>query len=210
MFNSLGLAMATGLLSQLAAYPAARALGLYVKRGNKAIRFVLIAPLLIPGISIAIGVHVLFLRLGLSDSWHGVLLSHLIQAIPYSVFLLYGFYAGYDIGYEKQVRLLGAGRLQTFRLVELPLLRSVLPLSMMFSFLISWSQYLFTVFIGGGNLITLPMLLFSTLTSGDYSLIGALSMVFVLPALIIVIFSSIGAKRDFYDGKEASSVDPKV
>ncbi|TDL75669.1 ABC transporter permease subunit [Rhodococcus qingshengii] len=208
VLNSLGLALATGLLSQVAAYPAARALGLYVKRWNKTIRFVLIAPLLIPGISIAIGVHVLFLHLGLSDRWLGVLLSHLIPAIPYSIYLLYAFYAGYDIGYEKQVRLLGASRLQTFRLVELPLLRSVLSLSFLFSFLISWSQYLFTVFIGGGNLITLPMLLFSTLTSGDYSLIGALCTVFVLPALVIVIFSSIEVKRDFYKGKEAN--DPNV
>lgn len=210
MLNSLGLGIATSLLSQVVAYPAARALGLYVKKWNKTIRFVLIAPILIPGISIAIGVHVLFLRLGLSDQWLGVLLSHLIPAIPYSIYLLYGFYAGYDIGYEKQVRLLGASRLQTFRLVELPLLRSVLSLSILFSFLISWSQYLFTVFIGGGHLITLPMLLFSTLSSGDYSLMGALCMMFVLPALIIVIFSSIGVKKDLYEGKEANRVDPIV
>ncbi|TFE27544.1 ABC transporter permease [Cohnella luojiensis] len=210
IFNSLGLAAVTSLLSQVVAYPAARALGLYVKRWNKTIRLLLIAPILIPGISIAIGVHVLFLHSGLSDQWLGVLLSHLIPAIPYSIYLLYGFYAGYDIGYEKQFRLLGAGRLQTFRLVELPLLRSVLSLSILFSFLISWSQYLFTVFIGGGNLITLPMLLFSTLSSGDYSLMGALCMVFVLPALIIVIFSSIGVKKDLFEEKEASRVDPIV
>lgn len=210
ILNSFGLAATTSLLSQVVAYPAARALGLYVKRWNKTIRLVLIAPILIPGISIAIGVHVLFLRLGLSDQWLGVLLSHLIPAIPYSIYLLYGFYAGYDIGYEKQVRLLGASRLQAFRLVELPLLRSVLSLSILFSFLISWSQYLFTVFIGGGHLITLPMLLFSTLSSGDYALMGALCMMFVLPALLIVIFSSIGVKQDLFEGKEANRVDPIV
>lgn len=210
IMNSLGLAAAASLLSQVVAYPAARALGLYVKRWNKTIRLVLIAPILIPGISLAIGVHVLFIHIGLSDRWLGVLLSHLIPAIPYSIYLLYGFYAGYDIGYEKQVRLLGASRLQTFRLIELPLLRSVLSLSILFSFLISWSQYLFTVFIGGGNLITLPMLLFSTLSNGDYSLMGALCMMFVLPALIIVIFSSVGVKKDRYKGREAKRVDPIV
>jgi putative spermidine/putrescine transport system permease protein len=49
------------------------------------------------------------------------------------------------------------------------------------------------------------MLLFSTLTSGDYSLIGALCTVFVLPTLVIVIFTSIEVKRDFYKGKEANN-----
>jgi putative spermidine/putrescine transport system permease protein len=208
--SSLGLAAATSLLSQVVAYPAARALGLYIKRWNKTLRLLLIAPILIPGISIAMGVHVLFLRLGLSDHWVGVLLAHLIPAIPYSVYLLYGFYATYDIGYEKQVRLLGASRLQAFRLVELPLLRSALSLSILFSFLISWSQYLFTVFIGGGNLITLPMLLFSTLSSGDYALMGALCMTFVMPALLIVVFSSRGVKQDRYKGREGNRVEPII
>ncbi|WP_219837208.1 ABC transporter permease [Paenibacillus sp. R14(2021)] len=200
IIHSLGLAAATSLLAALIAYPAARALGLYVKRWGKTIRLLLIAPLLLPGISIAIGVHVLFLKLGLADRWLGVLLSHLIQAIPYAVYLMHGFYAGYDIGYEKQVRLLGANRLQTFYFVELPLLRPVLSLSLLFSFLISWSQYLVTVFVGGGNLVTVPMLLFSSLASGDNSLVGALCMLFVMPALLIVIFSAMALKKDRYDG----------
>lgn len=208
--NSIGLAVATSLLAQVAAYPAARALGLYVKRWNKSIRLMLISPILIPGISIAMGVHLLFLRLGLSDQWIGVLLAHLIPAIPYSIYLLYGFYAAYDIGYEKQVRLLGANRLQAFLLVELPLLRSALSLSVLFSFLISWSQYLFTVLIGGGRLITLPLLLFSTLSSGDYSLMGAICMTFVLPALFIVVFSSIGVKQDGNERREVNRVEPIV
>ncbi|SFT13306.1 ABC transporter permease [Paenibacillus sp. BC26] len=200
LFHSLGLAIATSLLTQVVAYPAARALGLYVKRWNKTIRFMLIAPILIPGISIATGVHVLFLWLGLSDQWLGVLLSHLIPAIPYSIYVLYGFYAGYDIAYEKQLHVLGANRLQAFKLIELPLLLPALSVSVLFSFLISWSQYLFTVFIGGGSLITVPMLLFSALSSGDYSLMGALCMIVVLPALLLVIFSSRGVKKDRYQG----------
>ncbi|QCT02968.1 hypothetical protein E6C60_2255 [Paenibacillus algicola] len=190
ILNSLGLAAATSVISQLVAYPAARALGLYIQRGNRWIRLALIAPILIPGIAIAVGVHVFFLQIGLSDSWLGVLLAHLIPAAPYSIYLLYGFYAGYDSGYEKQLRLLGATRWQSFVQAELPLLKPVLTLSILFSFLNSWSQYLFTLFIGGGSLITLPMLLFSTLSSGDYSLMGALSMVFVIPALLVVIYSA--------------------
>lgn len=208
IFNSLGLAIATSLLSQIVAYPASRALGIYVKRWNKTFRLLLIAPILTPGVSIAMGVHVLFLRLGLSDHWVGVLLSHLISAIPYSIYLMYGFYAGYDLGYEKQVRLLGANRWQAFRWIELPLLRPALSLSLLFSFLISWSQYLFTVLIGGGQLITLPMLLFSTLARGDYARMGALCMIFVVPALLTIIISSRDMKQDRYDGREGNHVNP--
>ncbi|MEK3884888.1 ABC transporter permease subunit [Paenibacillus sp. PL2-23] len=209
-WNSLGLAIATSLLSQAAAYPAARALGLYVKAWSKPLRLLMIGPLLIPGISIAIGVHMLFLRIGLADLWIGVVLAHLITAIPYAIYLLYGFYATYDSGYETQLRLLGASRWQTFLMAELPLLRPALSLSVLFSFLISWSQYLFTVFIGGGHLVTLPMLLFSTVSSGDYALTSALSLLLVAPALVIVILTALSVNRDRYHGKEAKRVTPVI
>ncbi len=199
--NSLLLGLGTAIISQLFAYPAARALGLYVKRGKKFIRIIVFAPIIIPNMTLAMGIHILFIRLHLTDTWHGVLIAHLIPAIPYAIYMLFGFYAAYDLGMERQFRLLGANRLQTFRYVELPLLIPTLSLSLLFSFLISWSQYLFTLFIGGGTIITIPMLLFSTLSSGDYALVGALSLLFVLPALLIVLILTFGFKQDPFKRK---------
>ncbi len=37
----------------------------------------------------------------------------------------------------------------------------------LFAFIISWSQYILTLLIGGGRVITLPVLLFSFANSGD-------------------------------------------
>ncbi len=199
--NSLWLAVSTAILAQIIAYPAARALGLYMNKYKKTIQVLLFAPIIIPNISMAIGVHVLFIRLGLSDNWYGLLFSHLIPAIPYSMYLLHSFYSSYDMKYEQQYRLLGANWRRTFWDVELPMIRPVMALSIFFSFLISWSQYLFSVFIGGGSYITLPMLLFSSMSSGDFSLIGVLGIIFVIPALIIVIFSSIWIKQDLFATK---------
>ena len=56
----------------------------------------------------------------------------------------------------------------------------------LFAFLISWSQYLLTLLIGGGQVITLPMLLFSAASGGNPSLVAILSLVFVAPPVLVI------------------------
>jgi putative spermidine/putrescine transport system permease protein len=60
----------------------------------------------------------------------------------------------------------------------------------LFSFLLSWSQYLNTLIIGGGKMTTLPILLFSLMGSGDRPVASAVSLVFVVPAFIALLFSA--------------------
>ena len=51
----------------------------------------------------------------------------------------------------------------------------------LFAFLLSWSQYLSTLIIGGGRVTTLPLLLFALVGSGDRPVAAAVSLVVVLP-----------------------------
>jgi len=60
----------------------------------------------------------------------------------------------------------------------------------MFAFVVSWSQYLLTLIIGGPGIKTLPLLLFAFINSGDYTVGAAVCIIFVLPALIILVTSS--------------------
>jgi putative spermidine/putrescine transport system permease protein len=61
-----------------------------------------------------------------------------------------------------------------------------LVVAVLFAFLISWSQYLLTLLIGGGQIITLPILLFSTASGGNPSSIAALSLLFIAPPVLII------------------------
>ncbi len=60
----------------------------------------------------------------------------------------------------------------------------------LFAFIISWSQYLLTLLIGGGSVVTLPVLLFSFANSGDQPITAALSLVFIAPAVIFLLFTA--------------------
>ena len=59
-----------------------------------------------------------------------------------------------------------------------------------FAFIVSWSQYVLTLQIGGGNVITLPVLLVSTASGGDAAITGALTIVYATPVLVLLVLAS--------------------
>ncbi|MCL4267727.1 MAG: ABC transporter permease [Anaerolineae bacterium] len=190
LFNSVTVALAVTLLSLVISLPAARALALYDFRGKTAVLFFILAPALMPVIAIVMGMHVVFLRVGLADSRWGVVLAHLVPVMPYLVLVLTSAFANYNLDYEGQARVLGARPYQVFWHVTLPAIWPGLLVGCLFAFLISWSQYLLTLLIGGGQVITLPVLLFAFASSGDNTLTAALSLLFITPALLLFLLTA--------------------
>jgi putative spermidine/putrescine transport system permease protein len=165
-------------------------LGLYRFRGKTLVQFLILAPAIVPGFAAAMGIHVLFIRYGLADTLAGVALVQLIPVMPYVVLILAGVFANYPVEAEEAARTLGARPWQVLLYVMLPSIRSGVIAAGLFAFMISWGQYLLTLLIGGGQVLTLPILLLNFVNSGDYPLASALSLVLILPAGIILWLTS--------------------
>ncbi len=190
LWQSVSVASVTAAAAVLVALPAARALGLYSFRGKDAISVLLTLPIIVPPLSVAMGLHLWFIRLDLAESFIGVVAVHLTFCLPYAVFVLWGVFSNYNPDFESQARSLGASRLRVWLRVMLPMILPGVIVAGLFAFLLSWSQYLSTLIIGGGRLITLPVLLFSLMGSGDRPVAAAVSIVFVIPALVALLFSA--------------------
>lgn len=187
---SLVIALATTLLAISIGIPAGRAMGLYRFRGQSVVRFLILAPIIVPPLAVAMGIHIVFIRYGLANTLPGVVLVHLIPVTPYVVLIMASVFANYNPDYEAQARSLGARPEQVFRYITLPAILPGIIVSGLFAFIISWSEYLLTLLIGGGQVITLPLLLFSFANSGDNALTAALSLVFIGPAIIFLVVTS--------------------
>jgi putative spermidine/putrescine transport system permease protein len=183
---SLLTAGATTALALPLALPAARVLGLRRFPGRGLALLVLFLPSVVPPLAIGMGLNVLFLRLGLAGSVAGVVLSHLVPVLPYAIFALLGVFARYDEGYELQARTLGASAAQVWLRVALPLLGPGLAVAALFAFLVSWSQYVLTLLIGGGRVITLPVLLFAAVSGGNPTSIAGLALLFAAPPVVAI------------------------
>jgi putative spermidine/putrescine transport system permease protein len=187
LWASLQIALLVSGLSLVVGYPAARALGLRAFPGKNLVYMLLFLPTVVPPIATGIGLNILFLQLGLAGTTLGVALVHLIPVLPYTVFTLASVFSRYDPAFEQQALVLGASRPRIFFSVTLPLILPGLVVATLFAFLISWSQYLLTLLIGGGRIITLPILLFSTVSGGNPTTISVQSLLFVaLPILVII------------------------
>ncbi|MEV0961800.1 ABC transporter permease subunit [Streptomyces sp. NPDC049910] len=184
--TSLGLALATALAATALGALAARGLVLYRPPAAGLIRLVLLAPVLVPPFALAVGVQEVFVRAGLADQPTGVALVHLVPALPYTVLVLIGGYAGYDLRMEQTARTLGASRYAVLRHVTLPALAPALLAAATLAFLVSWSEYLMTVLVGGGVVTTLPLLLFATAAgSGNQALTAVLGILTFVPPVVL-------------------------
>lgn len=188
--ESVIIAALVSLLSLAVGFPAARALGLRRFRGRQAAWILLYLPTVVPPLAVGMGLNILFLQIGLAGTLPGIVLAHLVPALPYVTFTLAGAFARYDETYEFQAWLLGASPWRTLFTVTLPMLAPSLAVAALFAFLISWSQYLLTLLIGSGRIITLPVLLFSAASGGNPVTIAALALIFLAPPVLVILFTA--------------------
>ena len=187
---TVAVALLTAFLSVLVGAPAGRVLGLYRFRGKDVLSIVFMLPVIVPPLSVAMGLHLWFIRLGLAETFLGVVLVHLTFCVPYATFVMWGAFSNYNPDFEDQARSLGASRLSVALRVTLPMTLPAVAVAGLFSFLLSWSQYLSTLIIGGGRIQTLPIMLFALMGSGDRPVAAAVSIVFVAPATLALLFSA--------------------
>jgi len=183
------IALVATVVSLLIGIPGGRALGLHRFRGKKVVEFLILAPVIVPSLAVLMGMHVVFIRLGLTNPL-GVMLAHLVSTTPYVVMVMSSVFANYEPEYEEQARTLGAGPLRTFWHVTLPAIFPGLIAAGMFAFIISWGQYIVTLLISGGKVITVPLLLVTFAGSANPSVTAALCVLFVAPSVVYIILGS--------------------
>lgn len=200
--TSFGIAVAAAVVAVAAGLPAGMALGMYEFRGKVVVIFFILLPILVPPLASTMGIHLTFIRLGLADTAFGVFLVHLVPTVPYAAIILASVFADRDGELEAAARTLGANAWRAFLHVTLPQISPGVAVAGLFAFLISWSQYILTLLVGGGNVVTLPMLLFSAASGNDPVISSALALAFALPAVAVLAFALRFLKGDNGDAPD--------
>ncbi|WP_226666346.1 ABC transporter permease [Metabacillus litoralis] len=179
IFTSIGISTCVILLNIVIGTPAAKAMAFYEFKGKTTIASLLLAPILIPTLLVAMGLHLSFIRLGLANTIFGVIIVHLLPTLPYTVKILR---AGFERIGKKQEEIavsLGAKKFKIFYSIYLPQLLQSFRSVVFLVTVISLGQYLLTALIGGGNVTTLAILYFPFFHSADDALIASFSLLFV-------------------------------
>jgi ABC-type glycerol-3-phosphate transport system permease component len=109
--------------------------------------------------------------------------------LAFGTYVMTGFFAELPRELEDAARLDGAGDLQIFARVMLPLTRPALATVGIFVFLQNWNEFLFALtFITEGRLRTLPTGIYALLSSefyGNYPILAASLVLFSAPVLVL-------------------------
>lgn len=182
--TSLQIALTVCSINLFLAIPAGNALGRYDFRGKKAIQIVLIMPIIIPPIVVMMGMYKSFIRLGLTESILGVVIAHIIPTLPYMIRAVTVSYRNLGFRWEEQAKMLGSNRINRFVHVTLPFLLPGIIAGCSLTILISLSQYIITMLIGGGQISTLPIIMFPYINGGDESIGAVYSVIFAFVAFV--------------------------
>ena len=185
LFSSITLGLAVALLGTVIGIMTARATEQYSFRGRKLVHLFSFLPLLVPGTVFAMGIQITLIRLSLSDTITGVILVHLIAAVPYCITIMTDVTRAVGKKLEEQAMVLGADPWRAFFQITLPGLLPGILSSMSMGFILSYSQYFTTLMVGGGRVKTIALVLVPYIQSGDRALSSVYSVAFVGSALLI-------------------------
>ena len=189
--NSTLMAMATIIvsttLSAIIAYGATR----LRFRGKTTLVASMLFAYMFPPLMLAIPMSALFRMAGLSDSLWGLLVAHLAISLPLGVWLLWGFFKSMPFDLEEAAMVDGCSQFSAFIKVVLPLSAPGLITVGIFSFLLSWADYVFAlILIMSDQNKTLPVALASMLGAQDlrWGEILAGASLIALPLFVIFTF----------------------
>ena len=185
LFSSISLAMTVAVLGTIVGIMTARATELYDFPGKKLVSMASFLPLLVPGTVFAMGIQITLIKLGLSDTLAGVIIVHLIAAVPYCITIMTDVTRAVGNKLEQQAMVLGADPFRAFFQVTLPSLLPGILSSTSMGFILSYSQYFTTLMVGGGRVKTIALVLVPYIQSGDRALSAVYSVTFVGSALLI-------------------------
>jgi putative chitobiose transport system permease protein len=187
------------VFSSLAAYPLAR----LNFKGKDFFFYLILSTMMIPFQVIMIPIFIICVKLNLTDSYLGVILPTSVSA--FGIFLMRQAYMAVPKELEETALIDGAGLFDIWWRIIVPLTRPALATLAIFSFVASWSDFLWPLIIlKDTDKYTLPVGIsyLAGTFSANWRLIAAGSLISIIPIILLFIF----LQRFFIGGATEGSV----
>ena len=168
--------------------PVASYIGQNDFKGKSIIETIILLPLIIPAFVTTMGIQFFFIQLNLIETFLGVGIVHSLITFPYYIRTL-------SSGYSFQI----------FFKINLPILLPTFITAISFVIIVSFSQYLITLIIGGGEIITIPILMFPFISGGDFKIGAVYSIIYIVINMIFILFIEKSIQNFFYTSKEKNN-----
>lgn len=152
-----------------------------------ALRLVFSLPIIIPWIITGIGGLVFFNAVGLYGSFTSYLIGHIMITLPFTTLVVAAGLEGFDEALEEAAMNLGASQLRAYAEVTIPMILPSIVAAMLFSFILSFNNFIQTFFWLSFTDTTLPVYIFGLVQRTYDPTLNAIGTVLIVFSLVVTV-----------------------
>jgi multiple sugar transport system permease protein len=191
MWNTVVVSVVSTFVSLVASVLAAYAIERLRYRGSKQVGLAIFLAYLVPPSILFIPLATIVTQLGLFDTRWALILTYPTFLIPFSTWLLMGYFRSIPYELEECALIDGATRWQVLTRIVLPLSVPGLISAGIFAFTLSWNEFIYALtFISSSEVKTVPVGVVTELVEGDVYHWGSLMAGALLGSLPVAVLYS--------------------
>jgi multiple sugar transport system permease protein len=172
--------------------------------GERFMLVTILATQFVPAVVIVLPFFLMFRDLGILDTQLALILVDLAIVMPFATWMIKGFIDGIPIDTEEAALVDGSTRMQVIRNIVLPMAAPGIVTAGIFSFIISWNEFLFALILTRRDAVTLPvgLQLFNAEEGVLWHLLSAAGLLIMAPMIILALL----VQKHFVQGMTMGAV----
>jgi len=193
IFNSLVVTTGSAIVGVIIAATSAYAFSRFKFPGRGLGLTTLLATQLIPAAMLLVPIYILAVQFKLANTYVGMVIGLSVTSVPFSIWILKGYYDTVPIELEEAARIDGCSPLEAFYRILLPLSTPALAIVFLFNFLAAWNDYFLSrILLSKEGLLTWPLGLqrFQLQFQTQWNDLAAASILISIPVIALFLYSS--------------------
>ncbi len=186
--NSLIISLTSTIIAILVGMAGGYAFARFKFRGKAGIFIGIMITRAVPGVSLSLPLFIVMAKTGLIDTHLGLILVYIALNVPFTIWLIDGFFRQVPVDLAEAAEIDGCTRWQAFWKVEFPVARAGIASAGIFAFLTSWNEYALASQLTRSTFSkTMPVGLrdFTSEFTINWGGMCALAVLMIIPALIL-------------------------
>ena len=153
---------------------------------RRLIMSILISPMIVPLVITAAGMFFFYSKIHLSQTYIGVIMAHAVLGTPFVIITVTATLVGFDKSLVRASNSLGAGPIQTFFKIQMPLIIPGVISGGLFAFITSFDEVVAVLFLASPEQRTVPRQMWSGIREQISPTILAVATLLVLLSIILL------------------------
>ena len=193
LWNSLIITCSTSIVGVILASTSAYAFSRWDFPGRTSGLIFLLTTQMIPAVMLLVPIYILAARLNLINSWVGLVVAYSVTSIPFSIWILKGYYDTVPIELEQAAMIDGTSQFGAFFRMVLPLSAPALSIVFLFNFMSAWNDFVLArVMLQKEDMYTWPLGLFRMMQQfqAQWGMFAAGALMVTVPVMTLFMASS--------------------